>query len=476
MARDGKRDVVISRKRYVTPFNLTLSGEGGGTLACTELLRIVPGKRAVLLGRWQGRPVAVKLFYRRFRAGKHMAVEVEGNRLLKKVGIPSAQILYSGSVQANYAKVLVFEYIYPSQSLGDVVRSAGEPCRACLENLMALVARIHQAGFQHNDLHLDNFLVKDKTLYALDGAALEENPAPLDIRASLKNLAVLFAQREVRDKALFKALVSVYCSTRGVECSNGLVSQLQQYIAEHQQNRTRRYLKKIYRASTETVCQKSFRSFILCKRTSYTPAMAAFLKDPDIAFDRSDTPMLKRGNTSSVVRFKVDGKDLVVKRYNVKNPVHGLRLAFKKSRADRSWFGAHLLLESGIRTPRPIAMKEARFGPLRNRAWLICDYVKGISAREYFQQPAFKDGNNPGQQILRMLEQLKSGRISHGDMKATNIIIHDGKAFLIDLDGITLHKTRACFARARRKDVKRFMKNWTRLPEVAKLFRTLTWK
>lgn len=475
MTRDKKRDVVIGGKRFGVPFNLTLVGEGNGLLECTDLLRLVPGKRAVLLARWRGKPVVAKLFYKRFRAGKHLAAEVAGNRLLGKAGIPTAGILYSGSVQESPARALVFEYIHPSESLGAVVQGDSDQSRACLEKLMALVARMHQAGLQHNDLHVDNFLVKDNELYALDGAALEEKhrDTPLDTGASLKNLAILFAQREMGDKRLLRPLVSLYCAARDLEYSDGLVAELQQGINERQKARTRRYLKKIYRTSTETVCKREFRSLTLCKRASYTPAMAAFLKDPDVAFDVPEASMLKRGNTASVVRFKVDGREFVVKRYNVKNPVHGLRLAFKKSRADRSWFGAHLLLESGIRTPRPIAMKEARLGPFRNRAWLICDYIEGISAREYFQETPFKDDNDLPQQILHIFEQLETLQVSHGDMKATNIMVHDGKAFLIDLDSMALHKSRARFAKARRKDVKRFMKNWTKLPEIEHLFGSL---
>jgi tRNA A-37 threonylcarbamoyl transferase component Bud32 len=476
MNRDKKRAVVIAGNRFVPPFNLTLSGDGE-LLECTDLLRLVPGKRAVLLCKWRGKPVVAKLFYKRFRAGKHVEMEAEGNRLLKKAEIPTAGILYSGPVRENRAKALIFEYIHPSENLGAVLQSSRDldQCRDYLEKLMVLLARMHEVGLQHNDLHLDNFLVKDKDLYALDGSALEEKhpDAPLDTGASLKNLAILFAQRNIGDRLVFKALFSVYCAARNLENTDELVSTLEARIKERRKVRTHRYLKKIYRQSTETVCQKTITSFLLCKRASYTPAMASFLKNPDVAFDLPGSAILKSGNTATVVRFKVDGKDLVVKRYNVKNPVHGLRLAFKKSRADRSWFGGHLLLEYGINTPKPIAMREVRLGPFRNRAYLICDYIEGTSAREYFEEPPSKGENDLPQQILRIFEGLESLLVSHGDMKATNIMIHDGQAFLIDLDSMAVHKSKAGFARARRKDVKRFMKNWTCLPEVARLFHSL---
>lgn len=237
--------------------------------------------------------------------------------------------------------------------------------------------------------------------------------------------------------------------------------------------KTKFHLKKFYKESTETICIKSFTSFLLCKRANYTPAMASFLKNPEIAFDKSGSTILKSGKSSTVVRFKLDGCDLVVKRYNIKNHIYTLKRAFQKSRADRSWRGAHLLLAYGIRTPIPIAMKEIRLGPFRNRAYLICDYIGGIIARDYFQDPLPKGKNDLSQKIIHIFERLESLQVSHGDMKATNIIIHDGMPFLIDLDSMAVHKSKARFTRAHGKDVKRFMKNWTKKPEVESLFRLL---
>jgi len=478
MTQDRKRAVVIDKKKLIPPFNLTLKGDDEPLeCTCTDIIRLVPGKRAVLLGRWRGKTVVVKLFYKRFRAAKHLKMEVEGHRLLKKANIATAGILHWGSVMEYRSKVLIFDYIHPSKNLGATLKESRdkELCREYLEKLMILLARMHEAGLQHNDLHLDNFLVKDNELYALDGAALYEKhrDAPLDRGASLKNLATLFAQQNLGDKVLFMELASVYYAARKFDNRDKQLSLLKQLVKEARKFRTDRYLKKIYRESTETVCIKSFTSFLLCKRKNYTPAMASFLQNPDIAFEGSGSTMLKRGNSATVVRFKVDDCDLVVKRYNVKDYIHALKRAFQKSRADRSWYGAHLLLEYGIRTPKPIAMKEIRLGLFRNRAYLICDYIGGISAQDYFKDPLPKGESDLSQKVLRIFERLESLQVSHGDMKATNIIIHDGNPFLIDLDSMAVHKSKALFARARSKDIKRFMKNWTEKPEIATLFHLL---
>ena len=58
-------------------------------------------------------------------------------------------------------------------------------------------------------------------------------------------------------------------------------------------------------------------------------------------------------------------------------------------------------------------------------------------------------------------------------MKATNIIIHNDKPYLLDLDSMKAHKNKYIFMCAWQKDIKRFMKNWDDLPEINQLFKQL---
>ncbi len=223
------------------------------------------------------------------------------------------------------------------------------------------------------------------------------------------------------------------------------------------------------------IFEKTFKHLTLCKQDKYTPEMKSFLEDPDIAFDISDDLLLKNGNSATLVRYEIDDNDLVIKRYNMKTRVHALRRAFKESRADHSWQYAHILQKKGINTPNPIAMKEKRFGPFRNKAYFICEYVKGPTALNYFQDSQYDNNDKSlmATKIIEMLSMLKSSMLSHGDMKATNIIIHDNKPFLLDLDSMVARTSKNRFIRAWAKDMKRFMQNWQDLPEIAQLFKQL---
>ena len=58
-------------------------------------------------------------------------------------------------------------------------------------------------------------------------------------------------------------------------------------------------------------------------------------------------------------------------------------------------------------------------------------------------------------------------------MKATNIIIHDNKPFLLDLDSMIARTSKGKFISAWGKDIKRFMRNWEYLPEIGQLFKQL---
>jgi len=62
--------------------------------------------------------------------------------------------------------------------------------------------------------------------------------------------------------------------------------------------------------------------------------------------------------------------------------------------------------------------------------------------------------------IAQLLHKLQQQQISHGDLKASNILIADKEAMLIDLDAMRQHADTAVFEKAWSWDIKRFMQNW----------------
>ncbi len=470
------KSIVIGREQLSLPFDLRLN-QNNVRLTCDAVLRFVPGRRAVFSGTCNGQPVVAKFFFKPFRYQVHVKKELDGYDLFRQLRLPTASILHSEYCHDINAHVLVFEYIESSIDLETIFKceSLVVSYQASLRALVEFVGRMHENGIMHTDLHPNNFLLKEETLYAIDGSAVKKvRDKPLDAETSLENLSILLSKLNMPDETFYHDLVDVYRnSRRDFGKTPEIAAKLETLMETSRQRTVNRYLKKIYRNSTQILCRKSFSDFMLCQRSHYTPAMAAFLENPDAVFHDSDNKILKAGNTATVVRCTIDGLELVVKRYNMKNMGHALRRAFKKTRADMSWRNAHLLMTNGIKTCRPIAMKERRFGPFRNKAYFVCEYLSGEDALHYFQTAGTEDKSRTAQLIIRLFATLESLMISHGDMKATNIIIRNKEPWLIDLDSMRQHKRKAGFSRAREKDVNRFIRNWQHRSDILAFFERL---
>jgi serine/threonine-protein kinase RIO1 len=77
------------------------------------------------------------------------------------------------------------------------------------------------------------------------------------------------------------------------------------------------------------------------------------------------------------------------------------------------------------------------------------------------------------ERIVALIERLRASKLSHGDMKATNILITADQPTFIDLDAMHKHPNAAAASRALQRDLRRFMQNWESSPAVEHLFKAL---
>ncbi len=197
----------------------------------------------------------------------------------------------------------------------------------------------------------------------------------------------------------------------------------------------------------------------------------AFLREilwsPDRVMDGAvPEHVFKNDSTTTVVRVKSDHLDLVVKRYNTRNRWHVVKRAARRTRAMRSWDMAYELSRIGIDTPRPVAMIEERLGPVRKRSYYINEFEPGEPCLGYLQaHPAMLESVKD--RLVQLFETLYRNRISHGDMKATNILVRDDGLLLLDLDAARRHVSRLAFNHAFQRDRSRFLRNWEEYPELS---------
>jgi tRNA A-37 threonylcarbamoyl transferase component Bud32 len=458
------------------PFSLSIDGTHE-LLTCERLLNIISGKRAVFLGKWKNQEVVAKLFFQTLKMNHHFKREVSGIQSLLKAGILTPDLIFTGKTTDKKAAVLIFEYISPSRELGELWNSTEsvKVKRNLIYKLMVILANMHQAGIKHLDLHLNNFLIRNEEIYTIDGTSIKwnKNSLPLKMEDRINNLALLFAQFTLPDYSIVYDLYDEYVKASEFKDTKNFLHKLHLKINRWRKWRIKNYLRLNLREYSELICRKSFTRFMLCKRAYDSPAMNAFLNNPDRLVNDPKTLFLKKGNSSTVVRIKIDKHDLVVKRYNIKNMGHRLRRFLRPSRATHSWKSAHLLLLLGIPTPMPVAMMERRFGYFRSEAYFVYEYIDGPNAIEFFNDENQQQRLDVAKRIWEVFNKLAMAKISHQDMKGTNIIIHQKYPILVDLDAMHMHSNQKRFEHAHHRDISIFFKNWETVPEVSAMFKAL---
>ena len=463
--------------RNAGPFSIRLDDmpRDAAEIHCTGVVRVLPGKRLVCKARWMGQVVFAKLYFGPRWARRDWQRELRGITALKQHAIAAPEIIHSGDAAAGRIHVILFEPLPSASGLHQAWRLAsGDDERlALLGTAVGVIARHHAAGLEQTDIHLDNFVLSTDRLYTLDGGGIRiSGSGELPRRRSLDNLALFFAQFYPQYEHLIKRVVSTYVKHRGwppgAEDRHGFMRR----IARRRRGRQRKWLKKIFRDCSAFECKQSFRRFMVCDREMMSPGLAALLANPDAGLQDDGTRLLKAGNTCTVWATRVDGRALVVKRYNRKGVGHALYRACRRTRAAVSWKNAQRLVLQGIPTARPVALLEERLGPLRGRAWFVAEYVAGDTVLHLCEQQQAETGVT-GKAVVSLLEQLARGRISHGDMKASNIILSDRGPVIVDLDAMKSHASALFYRRRQRRDLDRFILNWKDCRNVREMFQEL---
>lgn len=456
-------DVAGLRKAGRTPSHtVAVQLPDGQQLQFERWLRILPGKRLVGMAVWKGRAVLAKLFIAN-RARRHWQRELDGILALQQAQLPTPQLLASGELVGG-GHYLLTEFLSGSQDLqqcwdaleGDAVDNPQS--LQIQQQAIEMIAQMHAGGIAQADLHLANFLRHDSQLYVIDGDAIEAQQAGqrLDENVAQGNLALFFAQFEASQDVHMEALLAEYLAINPLPSLNR--QQVMQDIRRIRQQRLDAFLDKTLRDCSQFAVKQGFSRFAAVLR-SEAGMLASLLAQPNAVF--TGEPLLKDGGSSTVTRTCIDGQELVVKRYNVKSLTHWLRRFWRPSRAWHSWQAGWRLHFLGVATPQPLAMLERRFGPLRREAWLVTRYCPGQSVLQHLGASGTEIPDSEFAVALQQcLGQLAQARISHGDFKATNLLWHEGKVWLIDLDAMRAHENEESWHQAWCKDRARFIRNW----------------
>jgi hypothetical protein len=293
----------------------------------------------------------------------------------------------------------------------------------------------------------------------------------------LRNLATLFSKLDVMEvqKWLPQLLKGYGKARRWTTLPR--VELLQHLTDVHRHKTARGYAdKKVFRTCTDVQVNSDTTQYSAVARQY---ANAAALKDIAVLDESLHVPDFKNGNTCTVGLLKTnqianDAQKIVIKRYNVKSLWHGVSRSFRKTRAAISWANAHRLKLFGIATVQPVALLEERFffGQLSRRSYFLSEFLDAPDVSEYFATERDKAKRAElVKHIVELFYRLYLLKISHGDMKASNLKVVDNQPVLLDLDSMKHHRFGLIAKHRHARDLRRFMRNWQADESLANAFK-----
>lgn len=345
------------------PLSLELADAAGpAQLQLLSLLRVLPGQRYVGAGVWRGRAVLAKLLVGS-KAARHFQRELDGVRLLAAQGLTTPLLLADG-LKEGEGGWLLFELLEGAHSLGDAWQQVealpvlADAQTAVLAEALAAIGQMHSKGLWQSDLHLDNLLRHGGRLYLIDGAGIHAETAgqPLSRQKVLENLGVFFAQLPKALEPFTEELLVHYLLSNGEHALP--LEALQKQVRKIRSWRLKDYLIKVGRECSLFAVQRGAFGLRAIRRDEEA-AMLPVLEQADALLDQGH--LYKTGGAASVGKVEVDGRTLVVKRYNIKGFAHWLKRFWRPSRAWHSWREGNRLAFLGIATPKPLALLEKRF-------------------------------------------------------------------------------------------------------------------
>lgn len=408
-----------------------------------------------------------------------------------------------GTGRAGRCALLVTEAVEPAQPLNEFwlqlqsdENVARRRCdtRQLIETLAELIARAHQAGFEHLDMHAANILVQTVAPRRYQAVFVDLQSArlgvPLSDRAVVRNLAQLnqwfrrhsttmdrlrFLRAYLRWRNEFEDRFE-YSRPLGLSFDQlvaALATAAQRHASHLGRQRDRRalrggrYFTRVrlpggWRGLAMRCCKhpqaESRASQLTFERRWWETQLAALVSrwcscaaDPsgDAA---APAALCKESHSARVGRAVLEcGPDripVIVKRPRARNWRRRLAQLCSPSRSRRAWRTGYALLNRDVPTARPLAVLERRWGPFVRDSLLITEAIPGASDLESFLRAEhvrrtarewWHLKRELMQRLVNHLRRLEERGFVHRDCKAGNILVvpyPELRLLWIDLDGI----------------------------------------
>jgi len=316
---------------------------------------------------------------------------------LAQAGIPCPRLVALATDKKG--SYLVTEEIPDTRTLAELLKQPGPQVRPLLATLGALAKLLHDRGFDHQDFHAGNVLVKDGQLFVIDVHRARQ----------LKSLS----RSRRLDGVAFMAMSFVEVRPLGDVLrflrAYGLVDRKDQLeVWERLRLRHHRYYE-----GRQKRCFKDGSSFGVAGSQYWRKEI-----DPDALAARMKAGVripIRETKTESLHR--VDG-DFFVKHTTA-------------SRAKRIWENANGLAVRGIDTPKLWGW---------DRRVVVGEWIESLDLCDYVTQAygtlAPADRKDLLFRLARLVRRLHDRGVFHADLKGGNILVGAGRVAVVDLDRV----------------------------------------
>lgn len=445
--------IAAGERNFAMPMTLVLAD--GQRIECLQVLRLLPEKRLVLRVTIDEDVFILKLF----SAAGGRAAKRERSVLeqLAATDIPHAKLVKQ-QLFADGSAVHIYQFIADacSPSFAD---------DALVKSVNTLLCKMLLSGWVQTDPHPDNFLCNEQGVWLIDAGSLQRLEANQH-KNPIAALAHWVAQFPLwQQLQIAKLLATQWNELPNADNHQAKISTVELLDAgkEFWLKRRNAYLKKIDRSCSEIDVGKTAHSNWKLRREFDGAELREFIRNPEAIVSRGR--VIKSGGATHIVRLNLDGRDVIIKRYNYRGIWQAIKSLAGFGRALQNWRAAHLLRFCFIDTPPPVAMLQVQDG------WRVTGYMVNCAVGGVEYLHAFDQREATDSEIylpLVLLEKLRQCGIEHGDLKAKNLLLDEKKLWLIDLD--SLRSGHFWWRWRQEKDLQRFLHNWSSRPAILQRF------
>ena len=396
-------------------------------------IREVPQKKTVYDGSLNKSNAIIKIFINK----QDFLKELKGVLLLISASVKTPRILFQGKQKKNW--IIAYEKIENAQTVFEFLNSEKNEIKKnkVIANVILINEDMAQKNLIQKDNYLKNYLInKNGVIYVIDGEQIKKINY-FNYLIKWKYLALLISKLDINQ---FNFTVEKF------NYKNNIFFQYFYYFLKYKE--IIKFKKKCLRNSTDFETYFMDNQKIIKKRESFFNE--SILK----AIDKQN--IIKDGNTCTVFQYK----DFVIKRYNIKNFWHFLRLQFTKSRAINSWQVSNIFNLLGIATAEPVCVIQKRKAFFVTESFFVTRLINGENITEYMKN-YYRENKIPSkilhEKLQLLLSQLKFHKIFHGDLKFSNLLFDKtlNELYVIDLDSVKFFRMNKLFNFYHRKDVQR---------------------